>query len=657
MKQIGQVIGLWILLYASPSLSVSIEDLAHRPRIADVKISPTGEYLAVRIFRNGKHQLVFLDRKALSTVGGVGFSGKNEVGYFQWANHERVVIQIYETSEYDRQPKYYGELYAANYDGSKGELIFGYRAGEMQTGSLIQKKDSERAWAEIIDVLPQDTRNILISSTRMTRADNRPPRAQLLDIYKGLDGRTLKVSTYPQSEFYTDDQGKLRVIVGYREDQSIHIQSLPDISGDWTELEMDKLGANFRPLAISHDGKAMLTLDDTGQDKLGLHKMSLDGSAYENIYTNDRVNVTSVTKTTDHRGVYAMRIDDGYPRYLLFSKTYPEARLFKSLLSTFEGRLVSITSRSRDGRFWVIKTEADTDPGSYLLYDQQEQKLSLLFRAKEKVGREELAPMEPISFESFDGHEITGYFTAATTDKSEPAPLVVLVHGGPRSRDYWGFNPEVQILATQGYSVLQINYRGSSGFGQKFMKAGNRHWGDSVQRDIISGTKWAVDTGRAENGRICIMGASFGGYSAMQSAILEPDLYSCVIASSGVYNLQMLYTAGDIEYSYMGESYLEEAVGRDEKELHRFSPVYNAEKLKAPVLLAHGGKDKRTPLEQAESMENGLKNHEKEYVTFIESTEGHGFYDDENRSKYYQQVIDFLGKHLPNEHQKQRPKG
>lgn len=180
--------------------------------------------------------------------------------------------------------------------------------------------------------------------------------------------------------------------------------------------------------------------------------------------------------------------------------------------------------------------------------------------------------MEPVSFTSFDGMDISGYYTAAKEHEGDTAPLVVLVHGGPRARDYWGFNPEVQVLATQGYSVLQINFRGSDGYGKDFLDAGNRQWGNAIQKDIIAATRWAIATDRAEAGRVCIMGSSFGGYSAMQSAILEPDLYSCVVANAGIYDLAMMYTEGDIEYRYLGKAYLEETIGRDDEELRRTLP-------------------------------------------------------------------------------------
>lgn len=641
------LLALFLSIFTSQAFSVSIDALANRPRIVDVKISPGGEYLALRMFKEGKHGLVFVDRKETSVLGTVGFSGKAEVGDFSWANNERVVMQIYEVSEHDRQPKYYGELYAANYDGSKSELIFGVRSGQMQTGSLIKRKQSERAWADIIDLLPHDDQNILISSTAMNRAQDKRPRAQRLDIYKGRDSNSFKVSAYPKGSFYTDNSGDVRIVKSYKDDQSIHIEALPDKSADWVELDESAFGSTFIPVAMAEDGESMYVLDDIDSDKVGLYNLALDGSSYTTVYTDERLDITSLEKTTDGNGVFAIRVDDGYPKYLLFSKAHPEAQLFRKFLATFPGSVLSITSRTRDGRYWVAKTRSDIDPGSYYLYDDKEERLQLLFKEKDEVNPEELAPTEPIAFESHDGREITGYYTAAKDRGDSVAPLVVLVHGGPRARDYWGFDPGVQVLATQGYSVLQINFRGSDGFGNGFLNAGNRQWGNAVQGDIIAGTRWAIATERAEAGRVCIMGSSFGGYSALQSAILEPDLYACVIANAGIYDLAMMYTEGDIEYRYLGKAYLEEAIGRDKEELQRYSPAANAEKLKAPVLLAHGGKDRRAPYKQAEAMKKALDKHDKHYVAFTKKSEGHGFYDDENRSEYFRATIDFLETHIP----------
>lgn len=178
------------------------------------------------------------------------------------------------------------------------------------------------------------------------------------------------------------------------------------------------------------------------------------------------------------------------------------------------------------------------------------------------------------------------------------------------------------------------------------MAAGDRHWGDHVQQDIIAGTRWAIEQGKAKSGNICIMGASFGAYSALQSSVLEPDLYACAIGNAGVYDLQLMHKKGDIYSRYIGDKYLEQVIGIDDEELAKFSPVNHVAKIKAPLLIAHGKKDERAPFEHAEALTKALDKHNKPYELFVKRREAHGFYDVDNNVEFYEKALKFLGKHL-----------
>ncbi len=633
-------------LSSLPAASATLEELFEQPTIKQIKISPTGDYLAARVFVDGAHSLLFMDRESLDVLGGLKYRGTDEVGEFFWANQERVVTHVYDVGGTQEAPRSYGELYAVNYDGKKAESIFGYRSGENTTGSILRKKDSEFAWGSVVDPFPENDREILISSTSMSDSHGKRPVAMMLDIYNGFEGRRVHPATYPGGRFLTDSEGDVRLATGHDENLKTHVEGLPAGAQEWIEFPDTNIGSNFTPVAIADDLRSAYVLDDINSDKIGLYKFSLDGEKYKKIYSNDDVDISDVNLSTDGRSVYAMRIDKNYPSYLVFSNTNEEAKLFKDILQTFPGLMVELSSRSDDGQFWIIKTGSDVDAGSFYLFDRDNNSLKLLFRSLPNVDAEELSIVEPIEFDSFDGRRITGYFTPAITESNSVPPLVVLVHGGPRSRDYWKFDPEVQALATQGFSVLQINYRGSSGFGDNFMRAGNLHWGDLIQQDIISGTRWAIASGKADKANICIMGASFGAYSAVQSAILEPDLFACAVANAGIYDLELMYQRGDIEGFYWGDAYLEEVIGRDAEQLKAFSPVHNVASLKSPLFIAHGKKDQRAPYEHAKRLRKELDEHNKEYEWFVKSREAHGFYDTENQVEYMKAALAFLGKHL-----------
>ena len=253
-----------------------------------------------------------------------------------------------------------------------------------------------------------------------------------------------------------------------------------------------------------------------------------------------------------------------------------------------------------------------------------------------------MAHTDSMTFETRDGATIHGYVTLPK-GKDKNVPLVVLPHGGPHGvRDYWGFDWEVQLLAHHGYGVLQVNYRGSGGFGLDFEESGHGKWGTMMQDDLTDATKVLIDSGVADSSRVCIYGQSYGGYAALMGAVREPELYRCVIGSMGVYDLPMMFKEGDIADRESGLAYLRQALGEDQEDLQSRSPAYNADKIKAEVLLIHGVRDERAPIEQAESLQKALKQAGVPYQWLEIGNEAHGYYDEQNRLTVYRKVLAFL---------------
>lgn len=626
--------------------AVSIDDLLSDSKISTVKISPNGKILSFRFLQDGIHGIGFLDRKSNQIIGRKALQNGHAVGNYVWANNERVVFEVMHTSKTRKVPAFLGELFGHNIDGSQSRLIYGYRAFAKTVGRSSNKA-RERSWGRIIDTLEKDKKHILISTQPWSQSGGKPAATALLNIYNGKLKKTKGVrSKHAFPSFLTDDAGRVRLVSSYTEDRNVHLQTLPKKGADWLEMPTEKFTDEFLAIALSSTAESAYVLDVMDRDRLGLYRLALDGSAFKHLYTNKKVDITQLSLSTTGHTVYAARIDAGVPSYTLFSKS-DEAKVFKQLLGSFPGNLVTITSKSKDGRYWVAVVHSDVNPGTYYLFDKNKLEVRHLFNSKPELNSSDLAPTDAIEFTSFDGQAVSGYLTKAKTSQAQmkkAPPMVVYVHGGPRARDYWGFDPTIQALATRGYSVLQINFRGSIGYGVKFRDAGNLHWGDDVQQDIISGTKWAIENQLAEAGNICIMGASFGAYSALQSSILEPDLYNCAIANAGIYDLSLLYTEGDVENNFSGLSYLEEAIGKDEALLAKFSPVHSVEKLKAPVFIAHGKEDVRAPFIHAERLREALQKHNKPHEWFVKSNEGHGFYQGENRAQYLNAILGFLDK-------------
>jgi dienelactone hydrolase len=631
------------------SLSTQSKDwgaIFERSQYSNAKISPDGKHLAVAGQINGKTGLYFLNMSTLKPVGFTNFRGKAEVGEYFWVNNERVVISLAIRESHSEKPISYGELYSINLDGKKGQMIYGHRAGEKQTGTRIKKKQSIRGWGEIIDILPDDNKHILISSTPMSSSGERLASVFKLNVYSGLLKGKQGTSPLPNAEFLTDKEGNVRVVVGtdmYNKRQ-LYVRK----DGEWHQIAKERLGSSVYPLSISESGDYAYIIDNFQQDLDGLFKLNLKTFNYSHVFTDTVADITDIEMTTDGRTAFAIRVDEDYPAYLILNKKVEEAKVFKSILQSFPNNSVNITSKTDNGDYFVFSVSSDTNSGSLYLFDVKKNQINFLFKFDPGFNNEDFSPVEPIKYLASDGQEINGYFTSAkNSDADKLPPLVVLVHGGPHGpRDFWSFDPEVQYLALHGFSVLQINFRGSGGYGEKFEALGYRNWGKKIQQDIQDGYSWLVRQGKAKFGNACIMGASFGAYSAVQSVAIYPDSYKCAIANAGIYDLELLFDEGDIRQRRAGLSYLKKVLGTNEQELKSMSPVNYANKIKVPILLAHGEDDERAPYRHAEALRKSLDDTEGDYEWFVVDKEGHGFYNPDNQRAYMNKVVQFLNKNL-----------
>jgi dipeptidyl aminopeptidase/acylaminoacyl peptidase len=260
---------------------------------------------------------------------------------------------------------------------------------------------------------------------------------------------------------------------------------------------------------------------------------------------------------------------------------------------------------------------------------------------------EDLSPMDPVEFRARDGLVIRGYLTTSRSAGKQRQPMVVLVHGGPHgASDTYEFDPEAQLLASRGYAVLQVNFRGSGGRGRGFETAGYGEWGRLMQDDITDGVRWAIADGVADPARVCIMGTSYGAYSALAGSFREPELFRCAIGISGVYDLPTMFDRGDIQETKLGVRYMKEVIGSDPEDLRRRSPTYNAEKIKAAVLLIHGTADERAPITHAVKMKAALEKAGNPPEWLTEAGEQHGFQDQKHRAGAYERILEFLRKHI-----------
>lgn len=309
---------------------------------------------------------------------------------------------------------------------------------------------------------------------------------------------------------------------------------------------------------------------------------------------------------------------------------------------------INIINRDLSDKLWVVSFTSDDAPVYYYIYDRSLRTAKALFSNQPKIEGLTLAQMKPISFGSRDGLTIHGYLTVPPGIPAKNLPTVLLVHGGPWVRDTWGFNPQAQWLANRGYAVLMINYRGSSGYGKKFLNAGDREWGGKMQNDLTDGVNWIVKEGIADKKKIAIMGRSYGGYAVLAGLAFTPDVFAAGVDIVGPSNIISLLKSIPPDFVPMKAMYFRR-VGDPEKDMEFLklrSPLFSVEQVKAPLLVIQGANDPRVKKKESEQMVEALRKANKVVNYFVYSDEGHYFLRSENRLHLNSKIEEFLAKQL-----------
>ena len=614
--------------------AASIEDFSRHSQYYNIKISPDGKHLAALANVNGSKSLVFLDAKTFEITYTLSSGRNSQAAAYYWVNNERVIIQVEQSRGSLELPLNFGELFAVNYDGKKRKMIFGYRA---ESGVVVNGKSGF-----LKSLLKNDKKHVLIQTHAWSRKQGVPPKIVKLNVYNGKI-KHVKTAPIGDSEFLIDNDGEPRFVSGINDDFQVELFYLKNKNSKWQAFG-NEFNGKFTPLAFSNDNKSIYALKSENGAPQGLYEYNLDTKEEALLYQNEHVDPTYPLRSSLSK-FYAVRIDEDYPNYVYLDKNIQAAKLHKALFSAFKGDKVAITSKTKDNKTITVHVSGDRNPGVFYLFDTTTMKARYLFSAASWIKPEELSPVEPFRIMSQDGLALNGFITLPK-GKGKNLPTVVLPHGGPHARDYWGYDPQVQMLTNAGYAVVQVNFRGSDGYGENFIEAGYGNWGSKIQDDILLATQYAIQEGIANKNKICIFGTSFGGYSALQSAIISPELFKCAIGYAGVYDLPMLYEEGDIKSIKWGGAYLDKTLGKDKVQQIEQSPVYHVDKLKAPVLLIHGEEDERAPIEHAEKLRAALDNKGHAYEWLVKDKEGHGFYDEKNILETNKRILSFLKKYL-----------
>jgi dipeptidyl aminopeptidase/acylaminoacyl peptidase len=564
------------------------------------------------------------------------------VNDFWWAKDDRVVLSTAERFGSRDQPYPTGQLFALGVDGGRVRTLVGPK---VET-NMVQTYGGSGPWevASLIDTLPGDASNVLISAWDM--GPNPMTRVEKLDVYTG---RRIQVASAPvrRASFTTDITGHVRFADGARDDnfRKLYYRDSDDV--DWRLVNDEAQSGHYESaLGFSRDGVTayLQVMQPNGPD--AVVAWNTRTGERRQVQRDAVVDPYDTVYDRDGRTLIGMQYMADSVQTRLFDETTDTSRIYRALGKAFPDAAVTITSYTRDGRQALVQVWNDRTPGDTYLFDTQAMIANGVFVRREWFDPGKLPAARAVTVKARDGLMLHGYLTPPRgITGTAPAPLVVMPHGGPYAIfDTWSFDDDTQLLAEAGYAVLRINFRGSGNYGASFRRAGAREWGSRMQDDLTDATRWAIEQGIADPARICIYGASYGGYAALMGAAREPDLYRCAVGYVGVYDLEALHRE-DSRIARWARNWADDWIG-DRDALDARSPVLLAERIKAPVFLAAGGQDRTAPITHSKKMERALRNAGKSVETLYFSTEGHGFYTEEHRREYYTRLLGFLERHL-----------
>ncbi len=614
-----------------------IAGFAWHDKFIEAQISPKGTYLAAIVNEGGRRSLVFIDLVKRQFSSRITPDSESMVGSYYWANDERVVVELVDQDGSLAKPVSRGELYAVNATGRDGRLVFGYRHGDREISWIRNRQNLGLGHR-----LPNDNKEVFVEAISVENREDSAIQLYRLNVYNGKKrfvGQTPLLAT----EVLADENGDPRIASGFDETLTQRFFYRAGAQG-WIELTRLK-GFTNQSAAIAFSSRdRTVYVSEQGEGIFGVYAVNIDSGDRRRLSKNDTVPPSSFVIDPATRRVLAVEYEPDLPVYDFLLPDHPLCRAMAGLLVAYPGHHVRLMNTTDDGKKAVFWAYSDRDPGQFLLVDVERFMAEPLVSVRPWIRSEQMSEVAALHIAASDGMKIHGYLTLPQSNHPGlPPPLVVLPHGGPHFvRDHWGFNPEVQLLAKEGFAVLQVNYRGSGGYGLKYEQAGYRNWDSRIVQDIIDATRYVIGKGLVDPRRVCIYGASFGAFAAMQSTILAPELFRCAVGYAGIYDLSLVPQRSDSSTSSFERGYMQMAVGADTPRLKNASPAYNADQIRARVLLIHGLQDNRAPLEHAEKLKGALTKAGQSPEWILEPREGHGFYDEDARERMYSRLLEFL---------------
>jgi dipeptidyl aminopeptidase/acylaminoacyl peptidase len=655
MRFLCLFVALQLVLPAqAPGPLVPIEKFVAGSDFSRARLSPDGRIIACLQEIDGDQWMIMLDletRKSARVNPGVTVSGlRKQVSAFRWVSDRRISFL---TTVFDGQS--FTGVSAVDYDGKNWKAFAGSDVNPYEQNPFLA--------TQIIHSFGNKEQDVLMLDRGFNDAsDVMYPDVVRVSTLTGLVQTVVKnpgkvTRWVPDRDgvirlgITRGDNGKSGVI--YRENEAARWRTMPPPDG---------VRGGVTPLGFSPDGQRLLVAAENEQSRRAIYYYDIAAGKLGDVIAShaqfdiipergapsmDGASLAGPVTSELSENVIGIRYITEGPKMLWFDEGF--ASLQAAIDGLFKDTVNLIISRSRDEKRFLVLSFSDRNPGIYYLIDLKGEK-PVVMKLGERISGypvAAMAPMYPIKYPARDGETIHGYLTLPLGEKKTGLPLVVLPHGGPFVRDFWNCNPMVQFLANRGYAVLQMNFRGSPGYGTEFYRKGKREIGRGMQDDIEDGTRWAIGKNLADPRRIAIIGGSYGGYAALFALGHDPELYRCGISINGVTDWTDIVKErkGD-EYKYAYQ-YFREWIGDPKLDfLESVSPVSFASKITAPLLIVQGKDDRTVPPKQARKLVAALEKVGRPPQTLYVSGEGHNFTKEKNRAKLFAEIEKFLAKHL-----------
>jgi dipeptidyl aminopeptidase/acylaminoacyl peptidase len=598
---------------------IPLRNFFRNPDKSHFRISPNGDYIAFFApFENRKN--IFVQARGSTTARRITNTTNRDIATFFWKGNDKLI-------------------YARDFDGDENFHLF---LASLDGQGEKDLTPFENILATVVDDLEDDEAHIIFAMNQRN--------AQLFDIYR------LNINTGEQEllvenpggvvGWLTDHNGKVRI--GIQTDGvDKNILYRTSEQEPFVPIVSTSFRDTFDPQCFTFDNHHLFALSNIGRDKLALVRFNPDTKQEEEVlFEHPEVDVSGISYSHRRKVLTAVSYTLWKSeRHCLDDETKHTIERLSAQLPNTE---FTIPSMTKDESLWIVETRSDRSHGSSYLYDVTRNHLEKLADHADWLNPDDLCEMKPIQYKSRDGLTIHGYLTLPKNVEPKNLPVVVNPHGGPWTRDSWGFRPDVQFLANRGYAVFQMNFRGSTGYGKAFWERSFKEWGGKMQDDITDGVHWLINEGIADKHRIAIYGGSYGGYAVLAGLTFTPDLYACGVDFCGVSNLFTFMQSIPPYWKPMLDM-MYEMVGNPETDkelLMARSPVFHVGNIKAPLLVAQGAKDPRVKIDESNQIVEALRARSIEVDYIVKENEGHGFRNEENRIEFYERMEKFLAKHL-----------